>query len=298
MHESLRLVGEMRPLRDPVMLAAFTGWSDAGGVAVAAVEYLAEQWDASLVAEVEPERFYDFTVQRPRVHLVEEQRVIDWPANRFWVASPSDAGRDFLLFAGIEPHLRWRHFTAAMTEMMELAGVTTSVTLGAQPGAVPHTRPLPVLLSASDEQFEEQFGLQVPASRYEGPTGITGVLNLHFRGLEWRNASLWAVVPHYLNVGPNPNAVISLVKMVDRGFGTRTPLGPLDERSEAFAGQVQEAMDRSSEALSYIRSLEEQYDSSASEDEDEGAAGLPTSQELLGDLERFLREQQRGKGES
>jgi proteasome assembly chaperone (PAC2) family protein len=289
MDERLRLLNEIRPLREPVFIAAITGWTDANGAAVAALEYLAEQWNATPVADIDPESFYDFTVQRPRTRLEGDDRVLDWPRNRFYVASPEGADRDFLLFAGIEPHLRWRGFTDIVTEMLEAVGASTSITLGVQPGPVPHTRPLPVNLSASDDGFEEQFGLKIPTSRYEGPTGIISVLNLHFRSKQWRNASLWAVVPHYLNVGPNPNAAISLVKAVDRGFHTSTPQAELAERSEEFERQVHDAMEQSDEATSYIRSLEEQYDSTVAVQTDEGE--LPTSDELLGDLEQFLRQQ-------
>lgn len=289
MDERLRLLNEIRPLREPVFIAAITGWTDANGAAVAALEYLAEQWNATPVAEIDPESFYDFTVQRPRTRLEGDERVLDWPQNRFYVASPEGANRDFLLFAGIEPHMRWRAFTEIVTEVIEAVGASTSITLGVQPGPVPHTRPLPVNLSASDDSFEEQFGLKIPTSRYEGPTGIISVLNLHFRSKQWRNASLWAVVPHYLNVGPNPNAAISLVKAVDRGFNTSTPQAELTERSEEFERQVHDAMEQSDEATSYIRTLEEQYDSTVAVQTDEGE--LPTSDELLGDLEQFLRQQ-------
>lgn len=289
MHERLRLLGEVRPLRDPVLIAAITGWTDTNGAAVAAVEYLVEQWRATPIADVDPEPFFDFTVQRPRTRLVGDDRTIDWPRNRFYTASPAGADRDFLLLTGIEPHLRWRTFTEVVTSLMEAVGVQTSVTLGVQPGAVPHTRPLPVTLSASDNDFETQFGLKIPGSRYEGPTGIISVLNLTFRERGWRNASLWAIAPHYLNTGPNPNAGISLVKAIDRGYGTSTPLAGLEERSEEFARQVQEAMEQSDEASTYIQTLEEQFDANATEPE--GAEELPTSDELLGDLERFLRQQ-------
>jgi proteasome assembly chaperone (PAC2) family protein len=289
MDERLRLLSDIRPLRDPVLIAAITGWTDANGAAVAALDHLADQWHATPLADIEPDAFYDFTVQRPRTRLDGDDRVLDWPRNRFYTASPEGAGRDFLLLSGIEPHLRWRAFTELVTEMMEAVGASTSITLGVQPGAVPHTRPLPVNLSASDTEFEEQFGLKVPTSRYEGPTGIISVLNLHFRSKQWRNASLWAVVPHYLNVGPNPNAAIALVKAVDRGFHTSTSQAKLDERGEEFARQVQEAMDQSDEAVTYIRSLEEQYDSTAPVAAEDGE--LPTSDELLGDLEKFLRQQ-------
>jgi hypothetical protein len=189
--------------------------------------------------------------------------------------------------------------------VMQAAGVTTSITLGAQPSGVPHTRPLPVTLSASDDGFEEQFGLRVPTSRYEGPTGILSVLNLRLRALGWRNASLWALQPHYLNVGPNPQAMLSLVRAIDRGFGVTTPREALATRIEEFEAEVQDALDPSSDAANYVRSLEEQYDSNpenaehAPGDTSEANRGrtapLPPSDEILGDLERFLREQ-RGEG--
>ncbi|MGE0228152.1 MAG: PAC2 family protein [Dehalococcoidia bacterium] len=289
MHEHLRLLGDVPPLRDPVLLAGITGWTDTSGAAVDALEYLIQQWQATPVADIDPEPFYDFTVQRPRTRLVGDDRTIDWPRNRFYKASPAGAGRDFLVLTGIEPHLRWRTFTDVVTSLMDALGVTTTITLGVQPGAVPHTRPLPVTLSASDSEFEAQFGLKIPSSRYEGPTGLVSVLNLAFRARGWRNASLWAIAPHYLNTGPNPNAGISLVKALDRGYGTSTSLAGLEERSEEFARQVQEAMEQSDEASTYIHTLEEQFDANAGEPEDEGE--LPTSDELLGDLERFLRQQ-------
>lgn len=289
MHERLRLLGEVRPLRDPVFIAAITGWTDTTGAAVAALEYLAEQWNATPIAEIDPEPFYDFTVQRPRTRLEGDERKIDWPSNRFYVASPPGASHDFLLFAGVEPHLRWRTFTEVITSLMDAVGAKTSITLGVQPGAVPHTRPLPVTLSASDNDFETQFGLKIPGSRYEGPTGIISVLNLTLRARGWRNASLWAIAPHYLTTGPNPNAGISLVRTIDRGYGTSTPLAGLEERSAEFETQVAEAMEQSDEASNYIQTLEEQFDSNAPEPDDSGE--LPTSDELLGDLERFLRQQ-------
>ena len=296
MHEALLPLEELAPLRDPVLIAAFSGWGDMGGAAVATVDYLIEQWNARLIAEIDPQPFYDFTVQRPRVRLEGDERVTDWPANRFYLAQPPGADRDFVLLAGIEPSLRWRTFTEVVAELMRAVGATTSITLGAQPAAVPHTRPLPVTLSASDPSFEEQFSLKAPASRYQGPTGIVGVMNLHHRSLHWRNASLWAMVPHYLTMGPSPHAAITLIKTLDHGFHTSTALGPLDDRAEMFAVQVREAMDQSADAEGYVRQLEEQYDSSppevpgAAQDPRAGGGELPASEDLIGDLERFLRE--------
>ena len=293
---ALTALEELGPLRDPVLLAAFSGWGDNSGSAVAAIDYLIEQWGAHPIAEIDPEPFFDFTVQRPRVRLEDGERVLDWPSVKFYLASPPGADRDFVLLTGPEPSLRWGTFTNVIAELMEKVGATTSITLGAQPAAVPHTRPLPVTLSASHDDFEQQFGLEVRAtSRYQGPVGIISVVNLHHRDKQWRNAHLRAMSPHYLTMGPNPNVAITLVKTIDHGFGTSTSLQQIEERAEAFAKQVREAMDESSEAAAYVRQLEEQYDEDrpatpAFEESDGGSAELPAADDLLSDLENFLRE--------
>jgi len=294
MHEVLRALDEVRPLRAPILIAAFSGLNDFGGAAVATLDHLAEAWGAKDLAEITPEPFFDFTVQRPVVRLDGDVRVIDWPVPTFRVASPEGSDRDFLLLSSAEPHLRWRTFTEAVADLMEAVGVTTSITIAAQGAAVPHTRPLRVTLSASDGDFAQQFGLEVPESRYEGPTGIVGVLNLSHRSRGWRNASLWAQVPHYLTVGPNPGAVSALVEVLDRGYGLHTSLAAVEAQAERFAERVQEAMTESSEAASYIRDLEAQYDADVprSAPPDEGAAAeLPSAEDLLSDLEGFLRDQ-------
>lgn len=302
MHEAIQPQGDLPLLRDPVLLAAFTGFTDAHGGAVAAVKYLAEQWEARPLATIDPERFYDFTVQRPRVRMQDGERVMDWPENAFSVASPPGAERDFLLFTGIEPHLRWKTFVAAMEDLLRALDCTTSITLAAQPAAVPHTRPLPITLSASHPEFERTFDLKAPASRYQGPTGIVGVLNLHLRALGWRNASLWAMTPHYLTVGPNPNAAASLVDRIDHAFGTTTSRAGLEEQSAIFEEQVREVLEESADAGAYVQQLEEQYDTerpgrSGASRADDAADELPAPEDLLDDLERFLRDQQRGTSE-
>ena len=294
MHELVHPTGEVRPLRDPVLIAAFSGWNDFGGAAGAAIKHMGDQWKASDLAEIRNERLFDFTVQRPTVRLEGERRVIDWPQHRFRLASPPGSERDFVLLSGPEPHLRWRTFTEAIAELMIEVGATTSITIAAQAGAVPHTRPLPVTLSASDSDFEGQFGLRVPQSRYEGPTGIVGAFNVDQRQRGFRNASLWAQVPHYLSAGPNPNAIAALVKVIDRGFGTSTSLARIERRIERFKEQVQQAVTESGEAESYIQMLEQQYDANAEQEaqrESGEEAELPSAEDLLSDLEGFLRDQ-------
>ena len=299
MHEALRPLSEVKPLRDPWLIAAFSGFTDQPGAANLAVKTLVDVWGAQPFIDLDPERFYDFTVQRPRVRLERGERVLDWPENRIFIARPEGASRDILLMTGVEPHLRWRTFTLAIEDMLRETGCTTSVTLGAQGSPVPHTRPLPVNLSASHPDFETAFGLKAPQSRYQGQTGIVGVLNLHLRAQGWKNASLWGMSPHYINTGPNPHVALAQIALLDRALGTTTDLTDLREQGERFDEQVAEVLRESGgDALQYVRQLEEQYDnqrpSLTSGSSDDASAELPPTGDILDDLEQFLRDQRKG----
>src|SRR6478735_9333612 len=166
-----------RPALDrPVLIAAFRGWNDGGQGASLAAGYLAKTWDAARFAEIDPEGFFDFQATRPHVKLEEGlTRRIDWPETVFYHGRPEGLDRDVVLLLGIEPNLRWRTFTELVVGLAEELGIEMLITLGALLADVPHTRSAPVTGSASDEELVEQLGLS--ASRYEGPTGIVGVIH-------------------------------------------------------------------------------------------------------------------------
>ena len=195
---------EHRPeLERPVLIAAFRGWNDGAQGASLAGGYLAKTWDAQQFASIDPEDFYDFQATRPMVSLVEGiTRRIDWPDNDFYHASPEGLGRDALLLLGVEPNLRWRRFTSLIVELAREHKVELVVTLGALLADVPHTRPAPVTGTASDTELVERLGLQ--ASRYEGPTGIVGVLHDACSEASLPSVSLWAAVPHYVSLRAQP----------------------------------------------------------------------------------------------
>lgn len=301
MHDALTVHEELRSLRDPILLSAFRGWNDPTGSATATLRYLRDQWGAREVAELDPDWFYDFTVHRPFTRMIDEERTVRWPSGRFYIAQPEGAERDFVLLSGREPSLRWRTFTEVVEEVMRAVGATASLTLGARPAAVPHTRPAMASLSNAHEYFEECLGLTSRTTTYQGPTGITAVLSVHLRSLGWRTGQLSALVPHYV-AGPNPKAILSLIETLDRGFGTSTPTGPLADRVREFEAQADEAIRQSDgpdEAWKYVRQLEEQYDSNAPAGQTGDAGGplggaggsdLPSSDDLLRDLDDFLRE--------
>jgi proteasome assembly chaperone (PAC2) family protein len=275
---------DRRPtLRRPVLVAAFRGWNDGAQGATLAAGYLAQTWSARRFASVDPEEFYDFQATRPHVALVEGMtRRIDWPENAFYHAEVADADRDVVLLLGIEPNLRWRTFTGEIVELAEELGIELVVTLGALLADVPHTRPAPVTGSASDPELVRELGLA--ASRYEGPTGIVGVLHDACRRAGMPSASLWAAVPHYASLAASPKAALALARRFTDLLGTEVDLADLERAAEAYERQVSEAVSQDEETEAYVQELERRRDTLGDE------LDVPSGDALAAELTRFLRE--------
>src|SRR5437667_576174 len=203
---------EDRPrLRRPLLLAAFEGWNDAADAASTAVRYLGERWQARSFASIDPEDFYDFSSTRPQVRLTDGlTREIVWPTTELSAATLPGADRDVIVLLGVEPELRWRTFCTEVVDVAQGLGVEMVVTLGALLADVPHSRPVRVTGTAADAELVRKLGLQ--RSRYEGPTGIVGVLHDAFNKAQMPSASLWAAVPHYVAATPSPKAALALVQ--------------------------------------------------------------------------------------
>jgi proteasome assembly chaperone (PAC2) family protein len=275
---------DRRPtLRRPVLVAAFRGWNDGAQGATLAAGYLAQTWSARRFASIDPEEFYDFQATRPHVALVEGMtRRIDWPENAFYHAELADAERDAVLLLGIEPNLRWRTFTGEIVELAQELGVELVVTLGALLADVPHTRPSPVTGSASDPELVRELGLA--ASRYEGPTGIVGVLHDACRRAGLPSASLWAAVPHYASLAASPKAALALARRLTELLGTEVDLADLERAAEAYERQVSEAVSQDEETEAYVQELERRRDTLGDE------LDVPSGDALAAELTRFLRE--------
>jgi predicted ATP-grasp superfamily ATP-dependent carboligase len=274
-------------LRDPVVLAAFEGWNDAGEAASSAVAHLHEAWHAEPVAALDPEEYHDFQVNRPVVALTEDgRRRITWPTTRISWARPPGSSRDVVLVRGIEPSMRWMRYTDELLAHASRLGAGMLVTLGALLADVPHTRPIPVSSTTDDEQLLQRLALE--RSRYEGPTGIVGVLQdaATRRGLP--ALSLWAAVPHYVGQSPSPKAVLALLGRIEEILEVSVPLGELPEDARAWEHGVDELAGEDSEIAEYVRLLEEAKDT----------VDLPeaSGEAIAREFERYLRRRGDGPG--
>src|SRR2546423_4738629 len=280
------LIVSSRPeLRGPVLVAAFRGWNDGGQGASLGGGYLARQWGAESFAEIESENFCDFQAVRPHVALEEGlTRKLQWPANTFLHAPIPDLDRDAVLLLGVEPNLRWKTYSGLVLELAQELGVELVVTLGSLLADVPHTRPAPVSAAASDPALVDELGVE--PSRYEGPTGIVGILLDACRQVEIPSLSLWAAVSHYVSLAPSRRAALALCRRLGGLVGTDIDLDELEQAGEEYAEQVTEAVASDAETATYVEELERRVDMM------EAAEELPSGESLAAELTRFLRERE------
>lgn len=276
-------------LRSPILIAAFRGWNDAGESATFAVDHLKKVWAAEKFAEIDPEEFFDFQDVRPQVELVDGRtRKITWPSNELWSAE-LEGEQDIILLVGTEPSHRWRTFSGVIAEVARAQDVGLVVTLGSLLADVPHSRPVHITGTAASDDLVERLGLQ--RSRYEGPTGIVGVLHDAFGKAGIASASLWAAVPHYLAVSPNPKAALALVQKVTELTGIPAAAGDLEHATRAYEERVTDMVEGDDDVRAYVRLLEERSDERDEEDRDPiDATNLPSGDALAAELERFLRD--------
>jgi proteasome assembly chaperone (PAC2) family protein len=283
------IVHRQPELRSPVLVAAFRGWNDGGQAASLAAGYLTKLWNAQQFAEIDPEGFFDFQVTRPHVSLVDGvTRKVDWPETAFRHASLPGAERDAVLLTGNEPNVRWKAFTELILELVQQLQVELVVTLGSLLADVPHTRPAPVTGSASDADLVERLGLET--SRYEGPTGIVGVLHDACRKAGIASASLWAAVPHYVSLAPSPRAAQALCDRLGTLLSVEIDTEELRQAGEAYAEQISAAVASDEETQAYVEELEQRTDEMPDEIQ------IPSGDALAAELTRFLRDRERGDG--
>ena len=270
-------------LRRPLLVCAFEGWSDAGSAATSAVSYLHEQWDAQPLATVDHEEFFDFQAHRPLVRMNEAGiREIVWPSIEFSYASVPGSDRDAVLIVGAEPSMRWPTFTRLILEVAHTTGVEFLVGFGALLAGRPHTRPIRILGTATTPELSSKFGLAPP--RYEGPTGVLGVIADACRLDDLEAVTLWSFVPHYLREGPSPTASLALLQRLGAMADITVALSDLETEARAYEERINEAVEADPDIRATVEALERQADA-------EDITEVPSGDELVAEVERFLRNQ-------
>jgi proteasome assembly chaperone (PAC2) family protein len=267
-------------LRDPILIAAFQGWNDAGEAASKALDHLLSLWPSQLIAEVESEDFYDYQVNRPQVFLDEDgERELSWPTTTIHAVSLPDYDRDLIIVTGVEPSMRWRSFVGEILSLGEDLNISLVVSLGSLLADVPHTRPIPVTLSAANSTLAKKF--EVEMSRYEGPTGILGAIQDGCNARDIDSVSLWAAIPHYVSAPPCPKATLALINHLEDLLQMNIDEGELPDDARAWELGATQITQEDSEISEYVQSLEESKD----------AADLPeaSGESIAREFERYLR---------
>src|SRR5690349_14593269 len=244
------------------MIAAFSGWNDAADAASDAVRWLHRVGNARPFAALDIEEYLDFQAARPTVELVDGVvRTVTWPSLALSAGSLPAGGRDLVLLLGVEPNLRWRSFCDDVIGVARTTNCETIVTLGALLGDTPHTRPIQCTGSATDEVLAARLGMQ--RSRYEGPTGIVGVLHDAVRRGGFPSASIWAPVPHYVATPPNPKATRAILEKLRQLLDLDLDLTELDIAASAWERSVSEVVAGDPDVASYVERLETRFDTQA-----------------------------------
>jgi proteasome assembly chaperone (PAC2) family protein len=282
--DSLTWEGDLPHLRSPVMVCAFRGWNDAAAAASTALTAVAGSLDAQLVAQVDPEEYFDFQSTRPTISMDEGQtRRIEWPENNVFAVQVPSADRDLVLLDGTEPNLRWRTFSETIATVADALGVEMVITLGALIAEVSHTLPVPITGLASSPELVEE--LELERSNYEGPTGIVGVVHDLCRRNGIDSASLWAAVPHYVAAVPNPKAALALLRRLEGLTGIAVEASELEEETTDYEEQIGRAVAANPEIEELVSRIEAEQVDLLDEEGD-----LPNADTLAREFQRFLRQ--------
>ena len=284
-------------LRRPVLIMAFGGWNDASEAATTALRYLARAWSAEKFATIDPEDFYHFGLSRPYIRFKagsRTEREIIWPATEFLAVHAPDLDRDVIVGVAVEPHLKWKTYCGLVLELARRCQVSLVLTLGALLADVAHTKPVRVAGSASDPELAAM--LSIRPTRYEGPTGIVGVLNTTCREQGMPTASLWANIPHYISGTENPKAALVLVQRVVKLLHARVDLSELQEAARQFEQNLAEIVAQNTEIAAYVKKLE----AKSTDEEDPPPSPreeLPPASDLVAEIEQYLRQHRPGETE-
>ncbi len=273
------------------LLMAFRGWPDAGEGATGALQYLLKRLSGKKMADMDPEEFYDFSHVRPYIKLEDDGlRQLKWPTNEIFYQDGSDSSQNFMFLLGMEPSLKWRTYCDAVLDLAMQSGVHTVVHLGALLDAIPHTRDLVLTGSSSDAPLREKLAeLDIRPSGYQGPSGISSAMmeRCAAKGLQF--VTLWGHSSHYLQTSPNYKVTYGVVKTACRLLNLELDLKELETAAAIFQRELHKVVEEDSQLTSYVKKLEARFDDALL-----SLTEMPNPEEMVQELERFLKDQRSG----
>jgi proteasome assembly chaperone (PAC2) family protein len=264
-------------LKDPAVIAGFDGWVDAGSAATNALKLLSLGGD--LVVEFDGDQLFDFRSRRPTLEIQDgKPERLTWPA--LTMRRKQLEGRDILVLTGAEPDFRWRRFAADLVEIARQLEVKEWISLGAIPAAVPHTRPVPILGTASRPGLLKGDVKPGPDGLLRVPAACISVVDMAISRFGIPTVGYFAQIPHYIS-GEYPGAAAELLRAVGRHLDIEMAEGDLPEEARALRKRLDTAAALDENTRNYVERLEGMVDESR----------LPAGDDLIADIERFLRDQ-------
>ena len=277
-------IHQIPELRNPIAILAFNGWSDAGEAATGAITHLMNIFSnqENLIAESNSEDYYDYQQIRPMVFINNSQiRQLKWPNTNVYALLTPHLDFDIVVAIGPEPSFKWQTFANELIDLFDDLEIDLVITLGALLADAPHTRPISVTGTSSNPELAARIGFEV--SRYEGPTGILGVIQDLCQKRQLDAFSLWAALPHYASGSPSPKATLALIEELSDFFEITLPVGDLPNAAKAWEIAVSQLAEEDAEISEYVKQLEADKDDSDLEE--------TTGEDIAKEFERFLRRQ-------
>jgi predicted ATP-grasp superfamily ATP-dependent carboligase len=277
-------IHQIPELRNPIAILAFNGWSDAGEAATGAITHLMNAFgnQEALIAESISEDFYDYQQIRPMVFINNSQiRQLKWPNTNVYAIATPHLDFDLVLVIGPEPSFKWQTFATELLDLFDDLEIDLVISLGALLADTPHSRPITITGTSSNPEVASRLGFEV--SRYEGPTGILGVIQDFCQRRDIDAFSLWAALPHYASGSPSPKATLALIEELSDFFEISLPVVDLPDAAKAWEIAVTQLAEEDSEISEYVKQLEADKDDSDFEE--------TTGDEIAKEFERFLRRQ-------
>ena len=270
-------IEHLAPLRDLAVIIAFGGWNDAGSAASDTASHVLSKYERVELATIDDERYFDYQATRPYMRRSADGPFIEWPTISLTLVRHPE--RDIIVVVGPEPSLLWRSFSAELMQHLRELEPKLVVLLGAMLSDTPHSRPLPVSMYTFDAELRELLDLE--PSKYEGPTGIIGVVNQMLITEGMPTASMWVAIPRYVANPPSPKGQQALLSRLEQVLGLSLDYDDLPDEADKWTAAVDELSSEDPDVAEYIEQLEEAKDAH----DVEGATG----DTIAAEFERYLR---------